>query len=266
MTALLHNAWAGWQDYIGVGKTAALLIASLLFLWSGRRYGEQKAFLAYVSAMTAGCILPLTAVLLMKYQTNFYEYRWIWSMVPVTAAVAYGTVAFLGEIWEDTKHPVRALCASALLLSAYLLCGGLGAEGWDRQGEEGRRQEARRMVEALLEREPEGFCLWAPQEVMEYAREVSARVRLPYGRDMWDTSLAGYAYDTYGEGPRAMYLWMEQGSGSLEEAAELALETGVDCILLPGDMAVSSVRKMEEAAGAEVQQLGDYYLLVTSGQ
>ena len=63
-----------------------------------------------------------------------------------------------------------------------------------------------------------------------------------------------------------MYLWMEQGSGSLEEAAELALETGVDCILLPGDMAVSSVRKMEEAAGAEVQQLGDYYLLVTSGQ
>ena len=121
MTALLHNAWAGWQDYIGGGKTAALLIASLLFLWSGRRYGEQKAFLAYVSAMTAGCILPLTAVLLMKYQTNFYEYRWIWSMVPVTAAVAYGTVAFLGEIWEDTKHPVRALCASALLLASYLL-------------------------------------------------------------------------------------------------------------------------------------------------
>lgn len=233
-------------------------MASLLFLWSGRRHGEQKVFLAYASAMTAACILPVTAALLMMYQTNYYEYRWIWSMVPVTAAVAYGTTVFLAEIWADAKQTARALCASGLLLAAFLLCGSLGTRPAD--GEAGPGQEVCQVVEALLERDPEGFCLWAPREVMEYAREISARVRLPYGRDMWDASLVGYTYDTYDEGARAMYLWMEQGSGSLEEAAAWALGREVDCILLPGDTAAELVRKMEEMSGAKAQPLGGYYL------
>ena len=138
MRELLRNAWLGWQNYTDDGKLAALLLAALLFLWLRNKKVSQKGFLSYAVLMTACCIFPVTAVLLMLYQTKFYDYQWIWSLVPVTPVIAWGITEFLteeavvkgesagkGPKKEGSYFPLRPAC---FLPSQLCLC--FCAEAW----------------------------------------------------------------------------------------------------------------------------------------
>ena len=95
----------------------------------------------------------------------------------------------------------------------------------------------------------EEFCLWAPREILEYARTRDGKISLLYGRDMWDAALHAYSYDVYSEETEALYRWMEhlrdygsEGFGTKESAAEgrecvrRAFSMGADVILLPEDI------------------------------
>lgn len=274
MEELLRNAWLGWQDYRYYGKMAALLLASLLFLGFSKKWRRQGALFLYTTAMTVCCVLPVTAILLMLYQTKFYDYEWIWSMVPLTAVTAYGITVFLAQYWTGFKAAQwrRGVPVTALLLTAILLSGGLGRQAGT--ADKAERQSAYAVLEQVLELCPgSDICLWAPQEIMEYAREADSRIRLPYGRNMWDISLNAYSYDIYDERVILMYQWMEQvrengqtdmeeESVTLEDSVGNALELGVNCILLPGDVESEAVQRMEKALGTKAQQVEDYYLLI----
>ena len=61
---------------------AALLLAALAYLWFTGRGKGQKALLLYASLAAACCVLPVTAALLMAYQTKFYDYEWIGIQTP----------------------------------------------------------------------------------------------------------------------------------------------------------------------------------------
>lgn len=279
MAELLKNAWIGWQDYTREGKLVVLLLASLLFLWFGRKHREQKALLYYTSMATACCIVPVSAVVLMLYQTKFYDYEWIWSMVPLTAVTAYGISLFWTEYCGERKAGGwrGRLPLTALLLAAVLLCGNFSGQIWkDGEGRE-EKQQAGIVLDMLSAHCPESnICLWAPREIMEYARETDASLRLPYGRNMWDYALNAYSYDVYDEEILLLYQWMtqveetgetelkreaEQKAVSLEKIADYALEAGVNCVLLPESMEPKSIERMEKALGTEAQAMGDYYLL-----
>ena len=272
MTELLQNAADGWAGYKGDGKLAALLLAALLFLWFTGRAREQRVFLLYTSAAAACCILPVAAVLLMRYQTWFYSYVWIWSLVPLTVATAYGLTLFFAWLWGDSGGSRRrALPVTALLAAAVLFSGDLGRGAEERAKERAEREEARLGLGMLSEQYPgEELCLWAPQRIMEYAREADGRYRLPYGRDLWDASLSFYAYGGYGEREAGLHLWMEWVDGALAgppeaelnavlaERAAVALELGVDCVLLSARVPAETAERMAATLGAEAQRLGDF--------
>lgn len=265
----VQNAWHGWENYIERGKLAALLLASLLFLWYGRKRMEHVFLFVYTGAVAVCCICPVTAAVLMAYQTRFYDYIWIWSIVPATAMTAFGGVVFLAERWEGAKAAERrgAAAVTAVLLAAVLLSGGMGRQVWDREAQREERQRAYGALGQLAERVSEqDICLWAPREVMEYAREMDARIRLPYGRDMWDAALRGYSYDIYGEEMTALCRWMEQAEEGMEDSCaaaghvRTALAAGVDCILLPAEAGAETLSEMELAFGTEAQLLEDYWI------
>lgn len=292
MAELFRNAGLGWTDYVRSGKLAVLLLASLLFLWFGRKHREQRELLRYTTIMTLCCILPVTAVFLMLYQTRFYDYEWIWSLVPVTGMTAYGITVFLTEYGAETGREKghRNIAVLFLVLAAILLSGDMGntAEEWDRQRTE--KAQAQAVLERLREEYSGGdICLWAPREILEYARETDGSLRLPYGRNMWDLSLNGYAYDTYEESTVRMYQWMEwvgetgrpdmkvqipqedagsyEGSGRkqtertvrLEESVDHALEMGVNCILISENAGLDAVKRMEKTLGIKARLLEGYY-------
>lgn len=269
MKGLLQGAWEGWQGYICDGKLAALFLAALLYLLAGRK-GGCRSFVLYAVLMTVCCILPVTAVVLMTYQTGFYEYVYIWGLVPVTAVTAYGITVVLAEGWADFKPSGwrRGVPVAALLLAAVLFSSGLGGGDWDRPGEGRERRQAYEVLGRIVEMCPDReICLWAPRGILEYAREKDAAIRLAYGRDMWNSTLVGYTYDVYDQKKISMYQWMEMNPEERtqemnELAAALALEAGVNCVLLPRDTDMGIVWYMGDALEAEVRLVGNYFFLV----
>lgn len=278
MTELLRNAWMGWQDYTEDGKLVALLLAVLLFLWLTGKGKKQGTLVLYSSLAVFCCILPVPAVFLMLYQTKFYDYEWIWSMVPLTAVIAYGIAVFWAEYCGEYKNGNwgKSVPLTMLLLLTMLLCANPDRMLSDSRETKVEKQQAQEVLQLLLAAVPEsGVCLWAPREIMEYARETDAAFRLPYGRNMWDASLNAYAYDIYDEETGLLYQWMTQAEAAegvnaetesgektitVEEAVVYALRAGVDCVLLPDEVAPEVIRRMEAALGVEAQPLKDYYL------
>ena len=98
MMTLLKSAMNGWIDYTQHGKYAALLLAAILYLgyrlWkskAAKNGGKQPLFYLYAVLITLACICPVTAVILMKYQTAFYSYVWIWAAVPQKTVIAWSS-------------------------------------------------------------------------------------------------------------------------------------------------------------------------------
>ena len=276
MTELLQNASLRWNSYKGSGKIVALLLTVLLFWWFAEKEKKQRVLLFYTTVAAVCCMLPATAAFLMLYQTKFYDYEWIWSMVPVTAVTAYGLTLFLAGHWKESQgNWRRSLPVTLLLLMAILLCGNLGGDMEARADTNAKKEEAYAVVGMLSETWPqEDICLLAPQRILEYAREADGRLRLAYGRNMWDPWLNAYAYDTYDErttdlcqwmvwAEQASWIWMpeddkEEMLDTLEEQVQTAVEMGVNCLLLPAGIPSDMSERIEKAMGAEVRILGDY--------
>ena len=318
------NAWQGWQQFITLGKLPALLIAVLLWMlschgrqeasggdrpWqnSGAKKGVKDQLLYYGAAMTAFCICPGTAALLMKYQTAFYDYRFVWSLVPMTALLGLGGTLFFTRYWRSSgiglgykslfyNAALTFSCAAILFFSGGL---GRGEAVPDTAAEREKAFQVLAQVEDLArgqsrEIDPGGqqeaeLCLWAPREIITYARLENGSFTLLYGRNMWDVALNAYSYDVYPEEVRRLYCWMEDipvegEAGKAEEAraeqnaeqlrryVEKAFSLGANCVLLPkeyadgvdvlaaGAGAADQVEMAASGLSAEVFELEDYIL------
>ena len=278
MAELMHDAWLGWIRYIQDGKMAALFLAALLFLQMRPKKAVKDSFVLYAAVMAVCCMAPFTAALLMLYQTRFYGYEWIWSLVPLTAVTAYGLAEFLTEYWKDFKGSLwkKGLPAALLLLGVLLLSGGLGKTVWNRREEAQERDQAQMLLKELREQAGDGqICLWAPETVMEYAREFDGGICLVYGRNMWELSLNAYTYDIYEPSVVELYQWMgqsvwelpsgdgyEEGCAAVRRCAETVKSMGVNCILLPENAAQDKVAELEAALGISSRKLEGCYLLI----
>ena len=267
MLELLTNAWQGFEQYRSGGKYIALLLTVLLFLWFGRKENKQKVLLIYTTLVTVMCIFPVSAVFLMTYQTRYYDYVWIWNYVPVTLMIAYGGTIFLTEGWEHYKKSVwKCVGITVALLALLVLCGNLGQEKYTVSSASREKGEAEAVL-AVLAEEAKGqdICLLAPKEIMAEARAYDGRIRLIYGRNIWDAALGGYSYETYSKAQEDLYLWMSEveETGELNgiQAVEVAREAGVNRILLPDNMEAGELQQLSDVMDTEVTRLGSYYLL-----
>lgn len=279
MTELLKNAWLGWQQFTTGGKLPAVLLAVLLYLWLGGAWKRQKELYSYTALMTIFCIFPATAMVLMLYQTRFYDYEWLWSLVPMTVVIAWGITEFLDVHWKEFSFSQwkQGLPVTALLLAVLVLCSGLGKTGHSWNDEQVRRRKADEVIDQVLESQDGDICLWAPREIMEYARERAGGLRLLYGRNMWEEALNAYAYDTYSQEIQELYLWIEnvdsvgdalvedEVKGELllqgENCMKAAAEAGASCVLLPGSLEADTVETLAKVWGGSARQLDSYYIL-----
>lgn len=269
MAEFLKNAWQGWLSFTQAGKLAGALLTSLLLLWIYYKNVKQKDFLIYTTVVTLFCILPVTAALLQLYQTRYYDYKWIWSIVPMTAMTGFAATLFMTEFLQKRYlgNQKRKIGAVALLITSLVFCGGMGAKPWEDCGQQTERQQAERILANLRERMQERqICLWAPRNIVEYARVYDAGMQLLYGRDMWDLDLTAYSYDKYPGGIQDLYQWMEANAG--EEmvpdsyCAETLMSMGVNCILIPADKSEETIRCFQEMLGIQAEKLEEYYLFI----
>lgn len=277
----IQDAWMGWSKYTDAGKLVALALAVLLYLGLFVKVrGAKKRLVIYSVIGAVICICPLTAAGVMAYQTRFYDYQWIWSLVPVTALIAMGGTMFLTEQCKPQGGWRTALRNSVVTLASVvivLLCGSLGEGGVDAAKARADREHAEAVLEEVRVRYGEDVCLWAPAEILEYAR-LDGSIELYYGRDMWDASLNAYSYEGYSQEQMESYEWMETLDDwdieiSVEETKEhvrRALMDGADCALLPTGMSdwlkepdskELLLEQLEFEGAAEVTEIEGFYLV-----
>ncbi len=303
---LLKTALNGWTDYTQHGKFVALLLVAILYLgytihrrnalYSGAdskdRNQTTMTLWLYTGLTALACICPLTALFLMKYQTAFYSYVWIWTVVPQTALIAWAAAEFLCGLWK--KRTLTNLMATVILLGIVFLSGNPVSE-WTKE------QTAQiPVMDMTIQQNPEmspweilsdlteyrltesgdaSFTLWAPKEIMAAVRAYSAEIYPVYGRSIWDASLGSYSYDTYATGQEDLYLWMShlEATGETEyvrmdestgartidfaDCLKYAAEKNVDIVLLPGNLPEETLSELQNTAGSKLQPLNGYYLL-----
>ncbi len=279
MWTMIQDARMGWINYTDSGKLAALVIIALLYLWlTAKCKGPQKRLMIYGVVTVVLCICPVTAAVLMYYQTRFYNYQWIWSVVPLTILTAFAGTVFLTEQWKAVKGWKSMLYNAVMTIATVVivsLCGGLGEGSVDAAETHEKREHSETVLMEVQELYGDDLYLWAPADILEYAR-LDGKMQLLYGRNMWDVALNAYSYDTYSEEQTELYEWMEHlddwnieiDAAEVEKQVQKAFAAGADCILLPDDF-VEWMPESEEALAERIKALGnvevtrleEYYLL-----
>lgn len=268
MTEFIKNAWRGWQAFTENGKLVALLLIALLLFWFWKKdaWKKYRRLFFYTTVATIACVCPITAAVLMAYQTKFYDYQWIWTYVPMTIVIAMaGTLMWIALTQKaaGTRLGMWKKLGVTLVMAGLLYsCGSLGNSVWDVQAKAEGLAQTRKILDVITqEGQKTDIVLWAPREIMEYARALDGNIRMPYGRNMWDHALNGYSYDTYGETEIAMYTWMttaeETGMGVV--CSDWLVQTGVNQVLLPKNLLPELVDGWAEALGKEASLLEGYY-------
>lgn len=245
MMTLLQSALTGWTEYAQHGKFVAFLLLAMVYLGfefygatgakpeaetegKFRQMGvsagkSRKLLYLYGVLITLGCICPVSAGILLKYQTAFYSYVWIWAAVPQTALIAWAAADFLEQLLKE--RTLRNGMA-VLILLGILFLGGNPASEWvgtqttripalaggdvTSQTQEVSAWETLEQLSEYSEAErgTREYTLWAPKEIMAAARAYSAQIRPVYGRSIWEASLGSYSYDTNETWQEDLYLWM----------------------------------------------------------
>lgn len=270
MWEMIRHAWEGWLSINLSGKYIVLVISLLVYLWIGKvgytMKEEHKRMLLYTTVLVPLCICPLTAAVFMGYQTRFYDYPWIWSMVPITVMIAMGGTIMLIHMQEDSLLPKawqRGIFV-AVLVALLWLSGDLGKQEQQLSQEKLDYQTAEIIVEQL-QAENRPLCIWGPTMVQEYVRIIDPQIQVPYGRNMWDKSLNAYFYDTYDEESILLYKTMDYAQNKARftdvEMLDLAIDKGVTHLVLPGYLLYEDAVNIAQSLGSEIRQMQGYFVV-----
>lgn len=257
------------------GKLPAVFGIALLWLvlaWK-KQSGTGRRLTGYGLASALLCTFPVTAALLMCYQTSFYDYRWLWAYVPMTAVCAYGGVLGAERLSGFARR--KAVCAGIAVCAALYLCSGTGSDTWGREQESSDYTAAQQVMTELREsflgqQAEEPIVLWAPEEILQYARALDGSVQLLYGRNMTDNALNAYAYDTCGEELTELQQWMDEEPADVREETasrvEQAFALGANCLLLDDEISEEALAELGSHAQWRVTALSGYWLIQNTGE
>lgn len=238
----MQQAMVGLKEYIaGNGFVLFYLLAMLVCLFRLRELWQSRARKLVWYALAAGIavLCPITAKILMIYQTAFYPYQWIWSFVPLTAVSAW----FLCEFIFSGKR--KQVVLWMILVAVLFVYGNQGMITKGTSAAEFSEEEVRELLQEVGLENFEKGLMWAPKEIMEYSRKASGEIKVLYGRSMWEAEAAAYDYEIYLNDLVDLYEWMEglkKGQVDLEESKEM-LQNG---LMYPLSVVVFPAKTMME--------------------
>lgn len=201
-------ALQGLERYISANKMIVLLVAVLLATWLAEKKaaGEKdNRMLVYTLIMVLLLLCPITAVVIMVYQTSFYDYEWAWAMIPVTAVIAYGVTLLVDKTFQKRK----VIWGIGVVTAFLFLCGNQGRLQALSDTDAQAKANLPELLQCMNEKSGQKL-LWAPKNIMQEVRRQDGNILLIYGRDMWDAKAGSYDYEAYNESFTQIYLWLEQ--------------------------------------------------------
>lgn len=298
MAELVYNARMGWRAMLLSGKYEALLIIALFYVGfklinksmklEDDVNSANRKLMLYSIIMSIACICPVTAAVLMLYQTRFFDYFWIWSAVPVNAVIAYAVTDIIFEINNVLKKEKGYFLKMISFVIGLFMIIVLSVSGTENKKDQllsnKKALYTREILREIIDSAPKGnlICLWGPTNIIENARLQEDNIFLYYGRNMWDKSLNAYFYDTYDDKRNYMYEFMELVSKEdgyeriddaqydfdlLKDYIELALMEGLNTIVLPveaediEDEGVALIIEYIDSRASYKEKIEDYNIL-----
>ena len=268
------------NDHILHLRDCLLICSSLLvslsagfsaYFLSGRKTDVRvRAMLGYSATAILLLVCPVTAAVLRIVTGTYYDSPDMWNALPLIPLGAIMTSVLFDELYSREKK--ISVLAIVLFVCAVLLCGSLGGT---RENTSGRPENAdaseKEIIEMLVAKGmvTEDSLVIASDDMISYMRVAYPQVRTLYGRDMWDGRLTKNRYGFYDQWVIDIHddmVRVYQGDTNL--AADLsirAFDSGVSCIILPGNVSEDSLRAAGCVTASVVLSDGKSYILATPG-
>ncbi len=211
-------------SFVQMGQFLMLFMVALLVLYL---LDEQRCitFKQYAFLMLLVLLCPLTAKILVVYQTPFYSPDNLWALLPVTPLLAYGlviaSVKIVGALtsqygrWnKSVSRRKESILEAFVILGLSLvlfLCGtlefgkSLTEEAYGDTLIPGAVCE---VLDTLETENTDGVKVLAVDEVARWARIYDGKIILPYGRNMYESEMTAFTYEVYTEELHLLHDWV----------------------------------------------------------
>lgn len=172
-------------------------------------------------------------------------------------ALSYAGVLLTDTVQERRKSRfvmaglIVVICLSGTVLPFY-------SDVMKKQYIPRERIEVQQRIDELTEQIGQ-VCLAAPEDVMEQARILNAKVCLPYGKDMWHEDCNREVADTYTEAQELLYQQMKTDYLQPDTAAVMAKEAGCNLLVMREAMSEDAMRQGGWQQAEEVTGYAVYY-------
>ncbi len=265
----MQMEWSKWLMGMTSFKEAQGMLwifVLVLFVVMHKASNEEKQKLFAFSKLTAALVLfPLTAMILLKVYTPFYDWLDLQGIVPWVFLLSLGAVKFF-EVFRTNQIPglhfkEKTHTIIGLLCVMVLLLAGTGFRAFTTRQQSvgnGLPIKAAEVFWALEEYLPERkLVVAAPAELISYVRFFEEDWQPLYGRDLWSPKAASYINSGYTM-EYEYYELLGKQELTMEEAMKLAelVRTGpADCVMVPS----SWIYLLEEESGLVILELSDAY-------
>lgn len=170
-----------FREYMGTGLIIGWYLLCLVFLWLKEKDIKKRILFAYMPAiMLVLYFNPVFAKVIYAAVGDEIYYRLLW-LLPITVTIAYSVTVLYGQIKGRKKGLFAICCACLLMISGKCIYADVNFH---------RAQNLYHVPDAVVEIcdeiRVEGREVMAvfPMELMQYVRQYSAWVCMPYGREM----------------------------------------------------------------------------------
>lgn len=185
-----------YSEYVGTGMIVALFFMSLLYLWLKEKEISKKVILVFTPVLLfIVFFVPLFAAFIYRYLDAEVYYRYLW-LIPFIIVIAYAGVRFILKM-QGVKRLIAVLAVGAIVI----VCGDYVYDNEYYSKADNLYHVPQVVVDICDEIIVEGREVKAifPQELLQYVRQYTPYVCMPYGREMvverWDSY--NPVYDAY---------------------------------------------------------------------
>lgn len=225
------------QGLFGVFCAAVFLYCFFREKTRGNRFFATSFFLGLI------IVCPLTAVMLLKVYTPYYDWKDLQQLFPMIILLAYGSVELFSFLRKQSipglrvNQKIRSLLGIACIMSLLVVATNFyGLDKYETVDDKGIPVATSEVFDSLKQvTGDQTFILAAPPEMLQYARMYEANWQPIYGRDLWSGKAASYINSNY-QWEYEYYTLLED-AGLMEEErvrlVEVINEGRADCIIVP---------------------------------
>lgn len=220
---MVNGLFALFHEYMGTGLITIWFLISVVYLLINEKRKDIKIVFVYVPLIVLLIFFnPLFAGIAYTYLDGGIYYRLLW-LLPVTLVIAYTIVNIYGRLSGKMKYIFASAAVITIIFSGKLIYA-------DPQFgfAENMYHVPSQVVDICNAIEVEGREVTAvfPAELMQYVRQYSETVCMPYGRELMVGS-----WDSWNN----LYGIMESDAPDAKELANEARSQGCIYIILPED-------------------------------